>query len=98
MEEHLDSEALQQPLDDEERELMDPDTWDWDTAQEGAPVANPWIIYSMEFSREERHLLSDAAYGQGITPHEFNKRVALAAARDGVQVASLAEPKTAIAR
>ena len=98
MEEQLDYEALQQPLDDEERELMDPDTWDWDTMQVGEPVADPRVSFILGFSSDELHLLSDVAYGQGITPHEFIKRVALAAAYDGVQVATMAEPKTAIAR
>ena len=31
-------ESLQEPLDDEERELMDPDNWDWDNPIEGVTV------------------------------------------------------------
>lgn len=91
-------EALQQPLDDEERELMDPETWDWDSMQVGAPVANPRMSFVFGFSREELQLLSDVAYGQGITPIAYIKRVALAAARDGVQVESLDQPAAASAR
>jgi hypothetical protein len=91
MEEHLDYEALQKPLDDEERELMDPDTWDWDSMEEGNPVANPRMIFSMEFSREERQLLADVAYGQGITPIASIKRVAHAAARADVETFEAAQ-------
>ncbi len=98
MEEHLDYEALQQPLDDDERMLMDSDTWDWDASEVGRTVGKRGVIFSMEFSPYEHHLLADVAYGQRITPHEFIKRVALAAARDGVQIAALNQPNTAIAR
>jgi hypothetical protein len=94
MEEQIDYEALQQPLDDEERVLMDPNTWDWDSMEVGRTVGERGAIFSMRFSREEHHLLADVAYGQGITPHEFIKRVALAAARDGVKVDTL-EPAQA---
>ena len=32
---------LREPLDDEERELMNPDTWDWSTAVESRTIGSP---------------------------------------------------------
>jgi hypothetical protein len=90
--------ASQEPLDDEERELMDPDFWDWDAMEVGTPVRVESTIFSMQFSRDEHHVLANVAYGQGITPHEFIKRVALAAARAGVKVDALEFPQAAITR
>ena len=34
----------QEPLDDEERELMNPEHWDWDSAVEGVPMRNVGAI------------------------------------------------------
>ena len=34
-------ESIQEPLDDEERELMNPDNWDWDDPIEGVAVGDP---------------------------------------------------------
>ena len=71
----------QEPLDDEERELMDPETWDWNTVEEGLTVGEPGTLLTLEFSRDEHRLLAQVAGGEGLTTHEFIKRSALNSAR-----------------
>jgi hypothetical protein len=72
------TEPTQSPLDDEERELMDPDTWDWDAIEDGITVGEPGTIFAVEFSRDEHRKLADAACAAGVTTHEFIKQAALA--------------------
>ena len=71
----------QEPLDDEERELMDPESWDWNTVEEGLTVGEPGTLLTLEFTRDEHHLLAQVASGEGLTTHEFIKRSALSSAR-----------------
>jgi len=66
-----------EPLDDEERELMDPDTWDWDAAEVVAgrePSGVPVTLYLNEavFNR-----LMDAAALAGYPPTDYIIRAAL---------------------
>jgi hypothetical protein len=66
--------ALQQPLDDEERELMDPASWDWDNPVEVRIIGRPGAILRVRFTREELFVLVDLAREQGIGPVEFVRR------------------------
>jgi hypothetical protein len=68
---------LREPLDDEERELMDPDNWDWDTTVEGRTIGTPGAILEIRLTREEYVALSRHARTLGISPHEFIKQAAL---------------------
>ena len=61
-------ESIQEPLDDEERELMDPDTWDWENAEEGIPNPNAGAILRVRFSREEFVALDRIAREAGVGP------------------------------
>ena len=70
-------ESLQEPLDDEERELMDPDTWDWDSTIEGVPTPNVGAILEIDFTREEIGPLQRLAHSKGMTVHAFIKQAAL---------------------
>lgn len=72
------TEPTQAPLDDEERELMDPDTWDWDAIEEGATVGEPGTILAIEFSRDEHRMLAQAARAAGMSTPAFIKQVVLA--------------------
>ena len=72
-------ESIQEPLDEEERELMDPENWDWDNPIEGVSVGDPGAILPIHFTFDEHHHLFQAAHAQGLTTHEFIKRNALAA-------------------
>ena len=71
-------ESIQEPLDDDERELMDPDNWDWDNPIEGVTIGNPGAILVLRFTFEEYDHLFEAAHAQGLSTHEFIKQAALA--------------------
>jgi hypothetical protein len=71
-------ESLQEPLDDEERELMDPEHWDWESTVEGVPTPNVGAILEIDFTREEIGPLQRFAHSQGMTVHAFIKQAALA--------------------
>ena len=68
---------LREPLDDEERELMDPDTWDWDSVEALPPVPSPGVVLPIRFSLDEMQRVSKAAEAQGITIFEYIKQSAL---------------------
>jgi hypothetical protein len=67
----------QEPLDDEERELMDPEHWDWESTVEGVPMPNVGAILPIHFTREEIGPLQRLAHSQGMTAHAFIKQAAL---------------------
>jgi hypothetical protein len=73
--------STQEPLDDEERELMDPDNWDWETPVDVVFAENLGIVMPIEVTFEEYGHLEQRARAEGLTPHEFMKRVALEAAQ-----------------
>lgn len=68
---------LREPLDDEERELMDPATWDWDSLTELPPVPNPGAVLPIRFSLEELTRVGRAADAEGLTIYEYIKQSAL---------------------
>ena len=72
---------LRQPLDDEERILMDPDTWDWDTILEGTPNTDPHAIFEVRLSLDELAQVEPAAIAKGMTVTAFLKHAALRTAR-----------------
>ena len=74
---------LREPIDDEERELMDPDTWDWDNVQEGLPNPSPHAIFEVRLSLAEISQIELAAEAKGMTVIAFLKDAALQAARQG---------------
>lgn len=76
MESEIDD-RLREPLDDEERELMDPDTWDWSSLEELPPVQNPAAILPIRFSLEEMTRVGRAAEAEGLTIYEYIKQSAL---------------------
>jgi hypothetical protein len=80
MEEPISYESTQEPLDDEERELMNPDNWNWEHPIEAIVHENLGIIMPIEVTFEEYGRLDAVARSQGLTPHEFMKRTALEAA------------------
>ena len=71
-------ESRQEPLDDEERELMNSDYRDWECADEGICVGEPGAILPIRFTRKEDSALLGVAHAQGMTTHEFIKRATLA--------------------
>jgi hypothetical protein len=75
--EHEIDERLQEPLDDEERELMDPETWDWDSLEELPPSPISGAVLAIRLSREEFARLAQAARAEGLTTSEYVKQSAL---------------------
>lgn len=70
-------ESLVPPRNDEERELMDPDAWDWENAEVLEPVPNPGAVLEVRFEREEFSALTRLAREEGIGPVEYLRRLAL---------------------
>jgi hypothetical protein len=69
--------TTQEPLDDEERELMDPESWDWDSTTPGRTVGTPFAQLCVRFSPEELHALVVMAREVGTGPAEFVRRTAI---------------------
>jgi hypothetical protein len=72
-------ESLQEPLDDEERELMNPDNWDWDSPVEVHVVGEPGAVLRLRLSFDEYEALFQAARDQRLPTAEFIKALALRA-------------------
>lgn len=72
---HIRYEPIQEPLDDEERELMNPDTRDWEHPIEGVTVREPSV--TLYFTREEYMAFWRRADAHGLATDEFIKRLAL---------------------
>ena len=70
-------ESLVPPRNEEERELMDPESWDWDSTEQGEPVPNPGAVLQVRFERGEFSALVRLAREEGIGPVEFLRRIAL---------------------
>ena len=75
--EHELNDKLRKPLDDEERELMDPNSWDWDSLEELLPAPNPGAILPIRFSLEELARVGIAADAEGLSIYEYIKQSAL---------------------
>lgn len=70
-------ESLVPPRDDLERELMDPDSWDWTSTEEGEPAPNAGAILEVRFTREEFFALARLARENGLNPVDFLRQTAL---------------------
>ena len=68
----------QEPLDDEERELMDPSTWAWDSAEEGIPNPDVGIIFEVRFDGDTVRRLAAEARNEHRTIHALIERIVLA--------------------
>ncbi len=63
--------ATQEPLDDEERELMDPSNWDWSTTVECRTIGTPGAVLRVRFTRDEYLALARIAREAGVGPVAF---------------------------
>jgi hypothetical protein len=77
--------GTQAPFDDEERELMDADSWDWDDIIEGEAIENPGAVVTIRFSRDEYLALGRLAGEAGVGTIEFIKQTMLQVAADRKQ-------------
>ena len=73
-----DDDKLREPLDEEERVLMDPEAWDWDTPLEVVVHPNPGAILPIRFTRDEVVNVQRLAHAEGMTTQAFIKQAALA--------------------
>lgn len=64
-------ESIQAPLDEEERELMNPDNWDWDNPIEGVTVGEPRASLTIQFTFAELDAIVEAAHARGLSTEEF---------------------------
>jgi hypothetical protein len=71
-------ESTQEPLDAVERELMDPDTWDWENAEEGTPSPEPHLIYQVRLNGDDLKRIGPFADANHMHVGEFLRRAALA--------------------
>src|SRR4051794_10664314 len=70
---------LREPLDDEERELMNPDTWEWDDVQEVTVLPGARVVFEVPLDAGELAAIEPAAVARGMTVIAFLKDAALAA-------------------
>jgi hypothetical protein len=59
---------LREPLDDEERELMDPENWDWDNPVDVRVIGTPGAVLRVRFTRDEYLALARIARDSGVGP------------------------------
>lgn len=74
-------ESMQEPLDDEERELMDPDTWDWENAYEIDPSPDPHLIFEVRLSGDDIKRIERAAIAKQMNIGAFLRYAGLRCAR-----------------
>lgn len=70
-------ESTQEPLDDIERELMDPETWDWESAEEGGPSPDPHLIFRVRLSGDDIKRIEPEAVAVGMHVGAFLRYAAL---------------------
>ena len=91
--------TINDPLDDEERELMNSDMWDWEHPLEVIVAENVGVQLPISITFEEFGLLERVARAEGLNSHTFMKQEALAAARQKDTVTAAAgEPRAATTR
>jgi hypothetical protein len=73
----IDDEIVQRTLDEIERELQDPDQWDWDHPVAVTVSPDLKIELGTSFNREELHLLSAAAEAANMPVTRYIKQAAL---------------------
>ena len=81
----------QEPLDEEERELMDPDHWDWDSAEHVSGGVDVAFEVSPLFSAEEYHALAALATQHGTDATEAARRIILDYLAAGDRLRDVAE-------
>lgn len=74
-------ESLDAPRDAEERDLMNPDTWDWEHPVEGEASSKVTATFEVSFDRDQVRLLSQAARAANLPVGRYIQQVALEAAQ-----------------
>ena len=63
-----------EPLDEEERELMNPDTWDREKTDVGRMIGTPGAVIEVRFTRDEILALNRLAQQLGVGPVEYTRQ------------------------
>ena len=71
MNEPIRYESIDEPFDEDERELMDPESWDWASTEEGEPAPHAGAVLEVRFERDEFLALTRLAREKGIGPGEL---------------------------
>ena len=74
-------ESLDAPQDAEERELMNPDAWDWEYPVEGLASSSGKATFEVSFDRDQVPLISKAASAANLPVGRYIQQVALKAAQ-----------------
>jgi hypothetical protein len=74
-------EACHEPLDDEERELMNSETWDWEHPVDALVSKDLRVSFPIALTREEHTDIANAARLAELSTPAFIKRAALQIAR-----------------
>lgn len=72
---------LREPRDDEEREFMDPDLWDWDSLEEVTVLPGARLVFDVPLTDGELAQIESAAIAQGLTAIAYLKQAALNSSR-----------------
>jgi len=72
---------LREPLDEEERTLIDPDTWDWDNPVDVVVAPGARLVFEVSLSGDELSHIEPAAVASGMTVIAYLKQAALRSAR-----------------
>jgi hypothetical protein len=91
MTERIRYESIQEPLDEEERELMNPDNWDWEHPVEVVLTDDFRIVAPIALTLDQHRTQGAAAEAHGMTLHAFLRQAALMVARAGEEEGMAAE-------
>ena len=69
--------GLREPLDDEEREFMAPDSWDREALTELPPATNPGVVLPTRLTLDEMTRVGRTADAEGVRFHEYVKESVL---------------------
>ena len=70
-------EPIQEPLAEEEPILMDPDAWDWETAEAGGPSPDPRLVIQVRLAGDDIKPIEPAIVAKGMSIGDFLQNVAL---------------------
>ena len=63
-----------EPINEVEREHMDPNTWDWEKTEVGQTTDTPGAVIEVRFTRAEMLALNRIAQRSGIGPVEYMRQ------------------------
>ena len=66
------------PIDDDERELMGSDHWDWERVDDGTPNPSVAFTFEVRFAGDALKRLTRAARAERSTVHAYVERLVLA--------------------